>query len=109
MEEQLKLLEGTPVPPREWVTDTPPEQFPAEILVQLSRHKYIRASFLTHERRFSQKAGQFAEVVIFHRDTPQLNFREALYQLATRGDVSAQNEKSAPSKNDARDPRRKQW
>jgi hypothetical protein len=91
MAEQLRLLAGTPVPPREWVTDTPPEQCPTEILVQISRHKYIRASFLTHERRFSQKAGQFVEFVIFHRDTSQLNLREALYQVARRSDVPAQD------------------
>ena len=91
MAEQLKLLEGTPVPPREWVTDTPPEKFPTEILVQISRHKYIRASFLTHERRFSQKAGKFVEFVMFTRLTPQMNMRDVLYELARRSNVPTQD------------------
>lgn len=91
MAKQLTLLEGTPVRPREWVTDTLPQQCPTEILVQISRHKYIRASFLTHERRFSQKAAKFVEFVIFTRLTPQINMREALDELARRSDVPTQD------------------
>lgn len=91
MAAQLTLLDGTPVPPREWVTDTLPEKFPTEILVQISRRKFIRAAFLTQERRFSQKAATFVEFVIITRLTPQLNMREALYQLARRSDVSTQD------------------
>jgi hypothetical protein len=78
--------------PDEFVTDTPPEQCPAYVVIQMSRHRYVLASFLTHERRFSCKAGQSVEVVIFHRLTPQKNFRDILAEVAKRRrDVPAED------------------
>ena len=90
--EQQPLIDLKPTPPKQrrpedspqWIRAEPPEAFTPAVLVQISRRKYVLASFLTHERRFSQKARTYVEVVIFTRRTPQMSFRDILAEVAQR-------------------------
>jgi len=69
---------------QEFVCDTPPKEFPEHVVVKVSRYKYLLASFVYHERVFSQKAGTYVEAVIFTRLTPQMNRRDMLAEVAKR-------------------------
>ena len=69
---------------QEFVSDTPPKEFPEHVVVKVSRYKYLLASFVYHERVFSQKAGTYVEAVVFTRLTPQMNRRDILAEVATR-------------------------